>query len=58
MTQLSIIFDDPAKARAFMLWLQDQGEQDYYGWVRIVSPKQEVETFDYDQDNLQIITTT
>ena len=51
MTQVSIIFDSPDKARAFMLWLEEVGEQDYYGWIRIVAPQDEVETFEYDHNH-------
>lgn len=57
MTQVSIIFDTPEKARAFMLWLESQGEQDYYGWIRIVMPQHEVDTFEYDH-NHRIIQTS
>lgn len=56
MTEVVIVFANRAKAQAFMSWLDTQGEQDYYGWIRIVNPKQEVETFEYDY-NHQVINT-
>jgi len=45
---LAIMFADEAKLHAFMFWLQDQGIADYYGWIRIVMPAHEVETFKFN----------
>lgn len=55
MTQVSIIFPNELKARAFMLWLEDQGEQDYFGWILIVSRDHAVSAFEYDHNHKVII---
>ena len=52
MTEVVIEFPDDEKAKAFMEWFSDSGEQEYWSDVREDSV---VENFEYDFDDFKII---
>lgn len=52
MITVEIIFDDKIDARAFMQWLNNEGEQSYFD--SMITHK--VDSFEYDEHHLRIIT--
>lgn len=55
MTTVEIIFDNINKARLFMAWLSECGEQYYFDDV-VDDACNSVSSFDYQWDHLRIIT--
>jgi len=52
MTEVVIEFPDDNKAKAFMEWMNNSGEQDYWSGVKEIEV---VENFEYDFDDFKII---
>lgn len=50
MSKKSIVkieFDDDKKAKEFLTWLCEQGEQDYWYWMDAGDDQKDTVTFDY-----------
>ena len=55
-TQIVITFETPGQAKAFMQWLDSQGEQSYFDFIK-ETELPGVNRFDYNYSHKQIIGT-
>ena len=54
---LTIEFPNQDALDAFVDWLDGQGEQDYWEWMDLREENELMVTFDYDNDDRNLITT-
>jgi hypothetical protein len=56
MTRVEIIFPDVQKARMFLTWLCECGEQYYFQDMEDIDPEHSVSSFNYHWNHLVAIT--
>jgi len=56
MTPIEIVFPDLASAMAFMLWMSEHGEQEYFTFVNALDLPR-ADEFQYSYDHKRIIGT-